>query len=307
MMKNNSHILLIDKPCDVTSFRSLGAIKRTVDKKVGHTGTLDKFAHGLMVVLTGSMTKLNVLFSGMDKRYTAVIRFGEETETLDPEGKVIGTADLPRLERIKEEISDKFIGEIQQAPPIYSAIHVNGKRAYQIANSGQKIEMKKRPVKIYDFKIIDFNGRDLTCSIKVSKGTYIRSIARDLALACDSRGHLVSLERTEVGPYKVEESVKADDSKALINMCDRTDELILKLNNVSIFEIGDDKLFYLANGRSPKLEELKKIKIVDDANYAAIYSADKVLRVVVSMRQDGEVDRIISQIHPCFDRIKSDK
>jgi tRNA pseudouridine55 synthase len=306
MMKNNSHILLIDKPSDVTSFRSLGAIKHTVDKKVGHTGTLDKFAHGLMIVLTGSMTKLNILFSGMDKRYTAIIRFGEETETLDPEGEVVGSAPIPSLERIEKEIKEKFVGEILQAPPIYSAIHVNGKRAYQIARSGLKIEMKKRPIKIYDFEIIDFDGRDLSCSIKVSKGTYIRSIARDLALECESRGHLVSLERTEVGPFKVEDSVKADDEDGLKDMCSKTDELILMLDNVSIYEIGDDKLFYLANGRSPDVKELKAIKKVDDASYAAIYSADKVLRVVVSITRDGEVGGIISQVHPCFDRIKSD-
>ena len=306
MMKNNSHILLIDKPCDVTSFRSLGSIKRTVDKKVGHTGTLDKFAHGLMVVLTGSMTKLNVLFSGMDKKYTATIRFGEETETLDSEGEVIGSAPIPTLERIEKEIKEKFVGEILQAPPIYSAIHVNGKRAYQIARSGQKIEMKKRPIKIYEFEVIDFDGRDLKCTIKVSKGTYIRSIARDLALECESRGHLVSLERTEVGPYKVEDSVKADDVDGLNDMCTKTDELILMLDNVSIYEISDDKLFYLANGRSPVIKELKAIKIVDDAHYAAIYSADKILRVVVSITREGEVDKIISQVHQCFDRVISE-
>lgn len=306
MMKNNSHILLIDKPCDVTSFRSLGSIKRTVDKKVGHTGTLDKFAHGLMVVLTGSMTKLNVLFSGMDKKYTATIRFGEETETLDSEGEVIGSAPIPTLDRIEKEIKEKFVGEILQAPPIYSAIHVNGKRAYQIARSGQKIEMKKRPIKIYEFEVIDFDGRDLKCSIKVSKGTYIRSIARDLALECESRGHLVSLERTEVGPYKVEDSVKADDVDGLNDMCTKTDELILMLDNVSIYEISDDKLFYLANGRSPVIKELKAIKIVDDAHYAAIYSADKILRVVVSITREGEVDKIISQVHQCFDRVISE-
>lgn len=303
-MKNNSHILLIDKPCDVTSFRSLGAIKRTVDKKVGHTGTLDKFAHGLMIVLTGSMTKLNVLFSSMDKRYTATIRFGEETETLDLEGEVIEVAEIPSLARIEKEISEKFIGEILQAPPIYSAIHVNGKRAYQIARSGETIEMKKRPINIYDFDIIDFDGRDLKCSIKVSKGTYIRSIARDLALACGSRGHLIALERTEVGPYKIEDAVKAENVEDLLQMCDRTDELILMLDNVSIYEIANDKLFYLANGRSPKVSELKAIKLVSDAHYAAIYSNDKVLRVVVSITNKGEVDKIISQVHPCFDRIQ---
>lgn len=301
-MGNNSHILLIDKPSDVTSFRSLGDIKHSIDKKVGHTGTLDKFAHGLMIVLTGSMTKLNILFSNLDKRYIATIRFGEETDTLDPEGELVGSADIPSIETIEKVISEKFLGEVFQAPPIYSAIHVNGKRAYQIARSGKELEMEKRPIRIYDFKIINFDGRDLVCSIKVSKGTYIRSIARDLAIECNSRGHLVALERTEVGPFKIEEAVKADDKLSMSLMCDKTDELIARMENVSIFEISDDKLFYLANGQRPDRKDLKIIREVNNASYGAIYSKDKVLRVVVSLREDGKVDSIISQIHPKFDR-----
>lgn len=301
-MGNNSHILLIDKPSGVTSFRSLGAIKHSIDKKVGHTGTLDKFAHGLMIVLTGSMTKLNVLFSNLDKRYIATIRFGEETDTLDPEGEIIGTADIPSLETIEKVIQNQFIGDVFQAPPIYSAIHVNGKRAYQIARSGKEIEMEKRPIKIYDFKIISFDGKDLVCSIKVSKGTYIRSIARDLALACNSRGFLVSLERTEVGPFNIDEAVKVDDKFAMTQMSYRTDELIARMDNVSIYEIEDDRLFYLANGHKPNIKDLKKIREVSGARYGAIYSQDKVLRVVISINEDGGVSSIISQIHQKFDR-----
>lgn len=301
-MGTNSHILLIDKPSGVTSFRSLGAIKHNIDKKVGHAGTLDKFAHGLMIVLTGSMTKLNVLFSTMDKRYTAVIRFGQETETLDPEGETVATAEIPTLETIERVIKQKFIGEVLQAPPIYSAIHVNGKRAYQIARSGKEVEMVKRPISIYDFSVIDFDGRDLTASIKVSKGTYIRSIARDLALECDSRGHLVALERVEIGPFKVEESVEAKDENALNQMCLKTDEFISRLDSVSIFEISMDKLFYLSNGRKPLLKELTVIRKSKDARYGAIYTPDKTLRCVISLLEDGKVDTIISQIHPCFDR-----
>jgi tRNA pseudouridine55 synthase len=301
-MGNNSHILLINKPSGVTSFRSLGAIKRKIDKKVGHTGTLDKFAHGLMIVLTGSMTKLNVLFSTLDKKYTATIRFGEETETLDPEGEVIATAAKPTLEQIEKAVKEKFLGEILQAPPLYSAIHVNGKRAYEIARSGKEVEMNKRPVTIYDFDIISYDGRDLVCSIKVSKGTYIRSIARDLALECGSRGHLIALERTEVGPFKVEDAVKADDTEKMLDMCSKTDFLISQMDNVSLYEISADKLFYLSNGRRPERKELITIREAENSRYGAIYTPDKVLRCVVSQRLDGEVDTIISQIHPCFDR-----
>lgn len=301
-MGNNSHILLINKPSGVTSFRSLGKIKHTVDKKVGHAGTLDKFANGLMVVLTGSMTKLNVLFSTMDKRYTAKIRFREQTDTLDPEGVVVATADAPSLDRIKKEIEENFLGEILQAPPIYSAIHVNGKRAYKMARGGESVEMEKRPIVIYDFKVIEYDGLDLTCSIKVSKGTYIRSIARDLALKCDSRGHLVELTRTEIGPFKLEESVEAIDEVAMNEMCLKTDDLLKRLENLSFFEITEDKLFYLSNGRRPNLSELSVIRKIEGAKYGAIYTPDNVLRCVVSLLDDGKIDKIICQIHPDFNR-----
>lgn len=162
-----------------------------------------------MIVLVGKMTKLNPLFTGMDKTYDGVIRFGEETDTLDPEGEITDRGEVPGLDRITRCIP-LFLGEQQQVPPRYSAIHVEGKRSWRLARQGVRIEMPSRPVRIDQLDVLEWNKPDLTIRVSCTSGTYIRSLARDLALACDSRGHLVALNRTRVGPFTVDEAVKAD-------------------------------------------------------------------------------------------------
>ncbi|MCK9599188.1 MAG: tRNA pseudouridine(55) synthase TruB, partial [Sphaerochaeta sp.] len=194
-MGTNASILLINKKPGITSFSSLNDIKRTIEAKVGHAGTLDKFAQGLLIVLTGSMTRLNVLFSSMDKTYRAQIAFGSETDTLDPEGQVIAVADVPGYERIQKSIPS-FIGSLEQQPPQYSALHINGKRASDLARRGHEVQMAKRPITVYSFEPVSYEQGILVADIHVSKGTYIRSLARDLGLAAGSRAHLVGLTRT---------------------------------------------------------------------------------------------------------------
>ncbi len=194
-------ILLLDKVPGVTSFRSLNEVKKCHrGSKVGHTGTLDKFASGLMIVLTGEATKLNPLFSGMDKSYRAIIETGRETDTLDPEGEVI--RECPPAEKASLEAAVSFFqGEIMQRPPVYSAIHVNGKRAYERTRKGEEVLMEARPVTIYRLTLEEVSGSACKIDTKVSKGTYIRSLARDLSEKAGSCGHLSSLDRYEVGPY----------------------------------------------------------------------------------------------------------
>jgi len=302
-MGTNSHILLTNKPKDVTSFRSLGSIKRTVDKKVGHAGTLDKFAHGLMIVLTGSTTKLNQLFSTLDKTYLATIRFGEQTTTLDTEGEVVATADIPSLETIKYSIAKNFTGKIMQAPPIYSAIHIDGKRAYKIARSGQEVEIPERETTINSFNIISFNNQDLVCEISVSKGTYIRSIARDLALSCDSRGYLVDLIRTSIGPFKLDEAITTESVEEINSGLHKTDNYLKRLDSVSVYKIENEYLFDLANGKKPSFSILEAVDVKDSAYYVAIYSNDDILRCVLKLDENKQIEKILCQINPCFDRL----
>src|SRR5690554_2719696 len=153
-MKGRAALLLLDKPPGVTSFKALGEVKRLFSK-VGHTGTLDKFAEGLLVVLTGPFTKLNPLITPLDKSYLATIKFGEETDTLDPEGEVIAQADVPEFEEIERGVN-QFKGTFMQTPPLYSALHVDGERAHRLVRDGVEFDLPPREVEIYSSTIVQW-------------------------------------------------------------------------------------------------------------------------------------------------------
>ena len=216
-MRDDFSLILLDKREGVTSFSSLGEIKRMFPgSKVGHAGTLDKFASGLMIVMTGGATRLNPVFSSFGKKYRATIEFGSETDTLDPEGNVISKSDhYPTLDEIKR-VLPSFLGEQDQIPPMYSALHVDGKRAYLEARKGKDIEMPVRRIRIDSIDFISYDGKSLTIECAVSKGTYIRSLGRDIALSLGSRGHLTALRRLSVGPFSLSDIGK--DTKSLLEM-----------------------------------------------------------------------------------------
>jgi len=199
-----SGLILLNKKAGLTSFEALGEIKRTLGTgKVGHTGTLDKFADGLLVVLVGRALKLSPWFSHCDKQYIGRLRFGIETDTLDPEGSVIGEAPVPTREKV-EQVLSQFTGSIMQSPPAYSAIHINGKRAYELARSGNAPEMKMRPVSVYKLELRSWEPPHADIFVHCSSGTYIRSLARDIALAAESRAHLCALTRTKVAGFSLD-------------------------------------------------------------------------------------------------------
>jgi len=201
-----SGLILFNKPSGITSFDALRDIKRALGTgKVGHTGTLDKFASGLLIALTGKALKLSQWFTHCDKKYEGRIRFGIETDTLDPEGSIIAEASLPSRESV-EKVLNQFTGCIMQAPPAFSAIHINGKRAYELARSGETPEMKKRAVTIYKLELKQWQPPFADIFVHCSSGTYVRSLARDVALAAGSRGHLCELKRTQVGGFVLEET-----------------------------------------------------------------------------------------------------
>ncbi len=211
-----SGIVLYAKKRGPTSFNSLNHIKKALNtKKVGHTGTLDSFAEGLLVVMVGSLTRLASHVTAFDKKYEAIIKFGSQTDTLDPSGKVTDTSDLPLVDAFKLAVQ-KHTGKVEQFPPLYSAIHINGKRASDIARTGKTIDMPSRTVNVYSSNILDIeekNGRVAYAhvSFHVSKGTYIRSLARDIAKDCNSCAHLIALRRTAVGSFSLHEAVGYED------------------------------------------------------------------------------------------------
>ncbi|MCR4734250.1 MAG: tRNA pseudouridine(55) synthase TruB [Treponema sp.] len=217
--KQPDGIVLLAKKNGPTSFSSLNAVKKALNtKKVGHTGTLDSFAQGLLVVCTGRLTKLAGNITEFDKEYEAVIKFGEETDTLEYTGNIIYRAPLPDEENLKNAVK-KFLGTIMQKPPAFSAIHVNGKRASDLARDGQIADIPEREIKVFKAEIIEIkkNEKNLVeyCRINfsVSKGTYIRSLARDIAKECGSAGHLIGLYRKKVGNFYIEDAAGFSELK----------------------------------------------------------------------------------------------
>ena len=204
-------ILLLNKIPGITSFRALTPVKRALASgKVGHTGTLDKFADGLLVVLVGRALKLSSFFTGCNKRYEALVRFGIETDTLDREGNVVAES-TPPPKKALETVMQRFQGTIMQKPPAFSAIHLDGKRAYQFARNGIPVDMPPRPVTIYELTLRSYEPPFANIGVLCSSGTYIRALVRDIAIATGSRAHLAALTRTESGQLKLKDALNLED------------------------------------------------------------------------------------------------
>jgi tRNA pseudouridine55 synthase len=207
-----SGLLLLQKNPGETSFEALNPVKKVFStSRVGHTGTLDKFARGLLLVLVGRAVKLARWFSSCDKHYEGTIRFGIETDTLDPEGLPVAEAPVPSLQAL-EAVLPQFTGTILQAPPLYSAVHIGGKRASALARAGENPEMKQRPVDIYALDLLSYDPPHARIHVHCSSGVYIRSLARDLALSVQSRAHLAGLTRTRVAGFPLSAASRAGDS-----------------------------------------------------------------------------------------------
>ena len=205
--------LNVYKPKGKTSHDVVAILRRvTKIKQIGHTGTLDPFAEGVLPICIGKATRL-IEYLNDDKAYIGMVQLGKSTTTYDLEGETVEVSDkTPDLEEIENELNN-FLGDIEQLPPIYSAIKVNGKKLYEYARKGEEVEIKPRSVNINELKILNYNqeNRILELYIKCSKGTYIRSIAHDLGKNLGCFGHLIKLVRVKAGDFEVENSIKLED------------------------------------------------------------------------------------------------
>src|SRR5581483_3807872 len=209
--------LLVDKPAGWTSHdvvaKVRGIIKYDIGQKirVGHTGTLDPFATGLLVLVLGSYTKRAGEFSKLDKVYEAELTLGAVSSTGDPEGELTPkSAQKPSEKAVKDALST-FLGEIEQIPPAFSAIKIGGRRAYKLARAGQTVEIEPRRVKIYEITDVKYDYPKLNFICKVSSGTYIRSLAADIGAKLDTGAYLSALRRTQVGDFKIENALKIEE------------------------------------------------------------------------------------------------
>ena len=208
--------IILDKSVGLGSTTAVSAVKRILREagepktKVGHGGTLDPLASGVLPIALGEATKLCGRMLDATKRYDFTIRFGEKTDTLDAEGQVVETSDVRPDEDAIEAILPRFTGDIEQVPPAFSALKIDGKAAYARARAGEHVELKPRRVRIFELKLASASDDETTLSATVSKGTYIRSLARDIARALNTVGHVTMLRRTRAGPFSLEQAISLD-------------------------------------------------------------------------------------------------
>jgi tRNA pseudouridine55 synthase len=211
-------ILLIDKPAGITSSEVVRRIKAMVKPaRVGHLGTLDPFATGLLPILTGEATKLAPFLEGGEKEYEGIIRLGVETDTLDPTGQIVRTAEVAELDdRRLEEIASSFTGEIEQIPPAFSAIKRGGVPLYKLARRGVEVRPSPRRVTIHRLRLEKVDANSIRFSLACSAGTYIRALARDIGIALGTAAHLLELRRLKSGSFSLDDAVPLDDTLAAL-------------------------------------------------------------------------------------------
>lgn len=209
--------ILIDKPASWTSFDAVHKIRRlTRARRVGHSGTLDPFATGLLIVCTGRATKSISQLQDMSKTYEAVFEFGTETDTLDCDGQVIETCErIPERHEVESAL-ERFRGVIDQVPPAFSALKVGGQPSYRLARQQKAVPLQARRVEVIDFRILQSKGRSVSVVVTCSKGTYIRALARDVGRALGSLAYVRELRRTAIGGHHVAEALTMDEFQSLI-------------------------------------------------------------------------------------------
>ncbi len=250
-------IILINKEKGCTSHDIVNKIKYIFNEKVGHTGTLDPNATGLLPILIGKGTKLSYYLTNHNKEYEVTLKLGVKTDTADSEGKIVEEEDLDKYilqENEVEQVLKSFIGKQMQIPPIYSAIKVNGKKLYEYARNNINVEIKAREIEIYNIKLnkIDNKEKEIFFIVECSKGTYIRSLCEDIATKLNTIGYMKELNRTKVGIFNIKDSIKLEE---LVQ--NKNNEKFMQENILSI-----EKLFMKLYGNNNKIVlDEKKIKL----------------------------------------------
>ena len=267
-------IVNINKPKGITSSNVVVKIKKLLNiKKVGHMGTLDPLASGVLPICIGKATRLFDYFLKKQKTYIAQFKFGEETNTLDLEGEIVKTSsNIPTLNQVENSIKN-FIGEINQIPPMFSSKKINGKKAYDLARKGEEVELSSCKVIIYDYKVLkQVNENTFEFLITCSAGTYIRCLARDLGNSLNSCATMVSLIRTKTGNFEIEDSIEYEDLSK-----DNLISNIIPLEQVLIdfekFVISQQDFQRLLNGLPLKVSNLKS-----NINYV-VFCENKVIGI----------------------------
>ncbi len=302
-------ILLIDKSEGESSYDVIRKLKRifsTLDiRKIGHAGTLDPFATGLLIILIGQGTKLSPFIMPGRKRYLATLHLGIETETLDPTGLVVRKNAVANFspESIIN-IFSLFTGEIEQTPPIYSAVKYKGTRSYKLARKGQKVSLKKRTVTIYSIKVITVDLPDVTIEVECSGGTYIRSLAADFGRALGPGAHLSSLRRLACGSFEIKHALNSNEISSESNLLLLQDKLIPlngALPDMKEITVESSIVENIRHGRQSVLDNLVdhlEPSTGDGTFYKLIGNGELV--AVVKLQKDRRNDHVKLEISRVF-------
>lgn len=255
-------ILLLDKPVGITSNAALQEVKRLLyAAKAGHTGNLDPLASGMLPICLGEATKLSAYLLDADKVYIGGCKLGVRTTTADAEGEILETREVPALTEAQiDEVLERFRGEIEQIPPMHSAIKQNGQPLYKLARQGIEVERKPRRVTIYELKLTQLEGDELELYIHCSKGTYIRTLVEDLGEALGCGAHLSRLRRTRVGPFQEEGMVTLDTLREEAEEgAESLDRFLLPLDHAlgdyPEVKLSESSLFYVRQGQAVQVAQ----------------------------------------------------
>lgn len=294
-------LLLLDKPESVTSYGAVAGVKRiSGEKRVGHTGTLDPMATGVLPVLLGRATALSSYLLDADKRYTATLRFGVETDTCDITGTVLTEQKASVSEQEARELLARFTGTGQQTPPMFSALKRDGVPLYRLAREGKEVEIPERTITVYENEFLGLSedGRELTFSARVSKGTYIRSLCRDMGRFLGVGATMTALRRTETCGFSIEECVPLSQltSENLSEYLLSPEVAVKSLPAVSVTEKQATRF---CNGGQLALERLKNIEAEDGKLYRVRFGEEFLgLGKVDFEREELAVRCVIKESQP---------
>lgn len=287
-LRQKQGLFLLDKTPDMSSNMALQKAKRLLGvRKAGHTGSLDPLASGLLPICIGRATRLSSFLLNHDKRYIVEIRLGVTTETGDAEGAVVNEQPVPELPTtLLNQTLASFVGEIEQVPPMYSALKYKGKRLYELARQGINVERKARLIKIYQITLLGYDDHHLRLDVSCSKGTYIRTLAEDIGNQLGCGGHVASLRRTEVGGLNLEsawtlEQLQAIDSRLLRMQCVLdADEMLSDWPSV---QLTQELAFYINRGQAVWMPKLPA------SGWLRIYSKDNQFIGIGEIAADGKL------------------
>ena len=292
--RNISGIVLLDKPLGITSNRALQIVKRLYKAaKAGHTGSLDPLATGLLPLCLGEATKVSGFLLDADKSYLATLKLGIKTSSADAEGEVIKTRPVENYS--KKQINDAiepFLGDIDQIPPMHSALKVDGQPLYKLAHQGIVVERKSRSVHIFSIDVLRYEGDEIDIEVRCSKGTYIRTLAEDIGEKLGCGAHLSALRRTESGPFHLENSITLDELEQITENAeekgfDEADSILMPAEDAlydwDSVDLTEDAAFYICRGQAVQVPNAPTEGLV------RLFSDEKGFLGIGEIMDDGRV------------------